>query len=148
MTKQTKGVFAAIMRAGEEGPQILLSERTDGKGWNLPGGRAQEGETPRNALIRRVREETGLEVLPLWHIGGDHLLTENDVTDTAHIIFCMVVGGGLKTTEDAPDHDWFTREGLKDISIVVRPTPDLPGGRTPKMVQDALAAFTRSSYRE
>jgi 8-oxo-dGTP diphosphatase len=32
--------------------------------WSLPGGRIEAGESPEQAVVREVREETGLEVRP------------------------------------------------------------------------------------
>lgn len=37
---------------------LLMRERTDGR-WSLPGGWADPGDTPSNAVVREVREETG-----------------------------------------------------------------------------------------
>jgi 8-oxo-dGTP diphosphatase len=39
---------------------ILLVKARDKSNWQLPGGRLEPGETPAQAVIREVKEETGL----------------------------------------------------------------------------------------
>lgn len=39
--------------------------------WDIPGGLANNGETPKRALIREVKEETNLEVIPTQIIHED-----------------------------------------------------------------------------
>lgn len=56
-------VSAAIIRPGDE---ILVIRQLD-RGLeriNLPGGMAHFNESPKQALVREVCEETGFEVIP------------------------------------------------------------------------------------
>lgn len=58
-------VVGLIARADHRGgrPAWLLLHRVDlGDCWDPPGGRAEEGEDLVSAVVREVREETGLEV--------------------------------------------------------------------------------------
>lgn len=67
-SKFTIGVFAAIF---DENNRILCVKRNYGdKKWTTPGGAMESGETPFEALIREVREESGYIVDPesLKHI--------------------------------------------------------------------------------
>ncbi len=42
---------------------LILRGHEPGKGlWSVPGGRIEPGETDEQAVIREVREETGLKV--------------------------------------------------------------------------------------
>ena len=51
-------VQAVILREG----RVLLAMRSDLRGWELPGGTPQPGESDAAALAREVRAETGLEI--------------------------------------------------------------------------------------
>ncbi len=42
----------------DAGRLLLMRERTDGR-WSLPGGWADPGDTPSEAVVREIREETG-----------------------------------------------------------------------------------------
>lgn len=43
--------------------QLLMAHATGQKHWDIPKGGANEGESPREAAIREVREETGIELI-------------------------------------------------------------------------------------
>jgi mutator protein MutT len=48
----------------EDGQNLLLDQDTDtGRSWSLPGGKVEQGETLSEALVREMREETGIDVV-------------------------------------------------------------------------------------
>ncbi|WP_329520240.1 NUDIX hydrolase [Spirillospora sp. NBC_01491] len=80
----------------EDNAILLLDQDTGcGRSWSLPGGKVEPGEPLADALVREVREETGLavEVGRLLYI-CDHL--PGDGTHVVHITFeARRVGGTI-----------------------------------------------------
>ena len=50
----------------EDNSLLLVKQKlSNNKNWSLPGGRVEPGETLEQALIREMKEETGLDVEPI-----------------------------------------------------------------------------------
>ena len=86
----TVGVLAAVRDA--HGALLVAKMAYPPRQWNLPGGRVERGERPQAALIREVREETGLEV------SATRLLVVQQLQrDNLTLVFgCEWVGGELR----------------------------------------------------
>jgi 8-oxo-dGTP diphosphatase len=95
--------------------RLLLIKRGHAPGaglWSLPGGRIEPGETDAQALVREMREETGLLVKAGALIGtvrrpaghGDVL----DIRDYA----AAVTGGTLAAGDDAAEARWVAASEL------------------------------------
>jgi ADP-ribose pyrophosphatase YjhB (NUDIX family) len=77
----------------EDDRMLLLNQDTGGpRTWSLPGGKVEDGETLADALVREMREETGVEVRP----GRLLYLCDHVPAYVVHITFEVVrVGGTL-----------------------------------------------------
>jgi ADP-ribose pyrophosphatase YjhB (NUDIX family) len=79
----------------EDGRILLLDQDTDtGRSWSLPGGKLEDGETLAEALVREMKEETGLDVEPgrLLYV-CDHL--PGNGTHVVHMTFEARRVGGM-----------------------------------------------------
>jgi ADP-ribose pyrophosphatase YjhB (NUDIX family) len=125
--------------------RVLLQQRSDGGQWGLPGGSVEIGESVHDAVIREVREETGLHVTVRRLVGvySDPALQvvrypDGNVWHYVSVCFeCAVRGGELTTCDETL--------ALRYVSPARMPTTLLPNHRI--RIRDARrrrsAAFVR-----
>lgn len=107
--------------------KILMSRRNEYRSnfhklWQFPGGGIEFGEDPKDALIREVKEETGVNVKLL----SKHPFAFNyaDPLTNSHIIVlgyvAKYVDGDIDTTKDqnTGDAQWFTYEEIDFANCV------------------------------
>ncbi|MEQ0563726.1 NUDIX domain-containing protein [Amycolatopsis sp. NEAU-NG30] len=87
----------------DQGRLLLIRRANDpGSGqWSLPGGRVEPGESDETAVIRELREETGLDVIPGTLVG-----TVTRGPYEIHDYACTVSGGVLTPGDDASAARW------------------------------------------
>jgi 8-oxo-dGTP diphosphatase len=108
---------ASAVVLDDEG-RILLARRAGdperGK-WDLPGGFLEEGEHPLDALVRELREETGLEVEPveLAAIEIDRYGDGDEAPATLNLYWtARVVSGEPVPADDVSELRWVAPEEL------------------------------------
>jgi 8-oxo-dGTP pyrophosphatase MutT (NUDIX family) len=76
--------------------EVLLVRRADDGRWAMPGGWVDPGETPEQAVVREVAEETGLQV------SAPRLVHTERRPQSVHYTFrCRLDGGRLQTSEES-----------------------------------------------
>jgi len=95
------GAFAVIFDAHG---RVLLCHRRDMDVWNLPGGGVKSRELPTEAVVREVREETGLEV-EVERLVGVYGKASKD--ELVFAFLCRVVGGEMGETDEADACEFF-----------------------------------------
>lgn len=127
---------AALVPDGEG--RILLQRRSDNGCWNLPAGAIDPGESPAEAVVREVREETGMEVRPVrvaGVFGGEGFrgrYPNGDQVEFTVIVFeCAAVGGSLQVDGDeTAELGWF-HPGERPALTIEYPIAEMLSGGPP-----------------
>ena len=101
----THYVSVAGLVTNDRGEILLVNSPR--RGWEYPGGMVEPGETFEDALMREIREESGIEAEIVGFIG----LCKNIEQDVVNIDFaCRAVGGSLTTSDESTDVRWVRPE--------------------------------------
>ena len=116
--KTVRVVAAIIMAVNEQGENMIFAtQRGYGEfkdGWEFPGGKIEDGETPQEALKREIREELDTEIAvgelfdtfeydyPAFHLSMD-------------CFWCTIVSGELVLKEHEAAR-WLTKEQLGEVA--------------------------------
>ena len=104
---------------------LVLLVKNPQRGWELPGGIVERGETVTEALRREICEESGILSEPERLTGVYQNLTEKDgygplegmkIPPRVNFTFvCRYAGGEPKASEESEDVRWVTPEEAAEL---------------------------------
>lgn len=111
-----------------ENKKLLLVHHKDLNKWVQPGGHIEDNETPEDAAIREVFEETGLKVKlvgPHFPRDEDYIrplgIQKNERENGTHIDITYIAVpediSDLKLNDESIDIRWFSIDELDNIDV-------------------------------
>ncbi len=130
----------SVIVVDDEGRLMLVRHAGHHDGWAVPGGAVDLGESPADAAVREIREETGVEIdLPrlVDVLGGeDYEVTYPNGDRVAYVtaVYRAAFAGGTPVAdqEEISELGWFTPQQLPGLDFsrfsaaLLRATGHLP----------------------
>ena len=116
--RRTENVELTVMCLIQDGNRILLQNRIkkDWQGYTLPGGHVEPGESFVDAVIREMKEETGLDILKPRLVG----IKQFPIDDGRYIVLLFKTESfsGQVVSSDEGEMKWVECDRLSEINTV------------------------------
>lgn len=116
--KRTEEVELTVLCMIYDGERILLQNRIkeDWRGYTLPGGHVEKGESFVEATIREMKEETGLDIVNPILCGVKQFPIENG----RYIVFLFKTNqfSGSVVSSEEGEMEWVERKDLMKFNLV------------------------------
>jgi ADP-ribose pyrophosphatase YjhB (NUDIX family) len=131
--EQLKGVFdaqsgyatpkvdvrGAVFR--DDGRVLMVREIMDDGRWTLPGGWADVNQTPREAVEREIREESGYTARAVKLAACYDRTTQGHTPPHAFYVYklffiCELTGGEATPSDETSEIDWLDPHGTYELS--------------------------------
>ncbi|WIV20330.1 NUDIX hydrolase [Paenibacillus polygoni] len=98
---------------------LLVKEKADGA-WALPGGWADIGLSPREIVVKEVKEESGFDVVPRRLLAVLDKNKHHHAPSPYHVykifICCDIIGGSAMEGMETSEVNFFDRSNLPQLS--------------------------------
>lgn len=118
MGRRTENVELTVLCLLQDENKILLQNRVkeDWKGYTLPGGHVEPGESFVDAVVREMKEESGLDIINPKLVG----IKQFPITDGRYIVllFKATEFEGEVTSSDEGEMEWIYMDKLSEVNVV------------------------------
>ena len=115
---RTENVELTVLCLSTDGDKMLLQNRikNDWQGYTLPGGHVEPGESFVDAVIREMKEETGLDIKNPQLVG----VKQFPIKDGRYVVllFKATEYSGTAVSSDEGQMEWVESNRLSEINTV------------------------------
>jgi 8-oxo-dGTP diphosphatase len=117
--KDTNVVAVALIK-NDKGEVLLIQQKAKDFGkytdaWYPPAGHVKNTETVKEALVRELKEELNLEIIPIRLIS---VLPQDIKDEVAQWWECKIVSGDIAFNDGAiADYQYFAPDEIKDLKL-------------------------------
>ena len=88
--------------------------------WDIPGGTVEVGETVEKALIRELKEETNIDIEPLYPIFAYSNLSQLPKRQTVQLVYtCKFKGGNIVLNpNEHEDYKWMNYSDIRNLRCI------------------------------
>ena len=118
MGHRTENAELTVLCLIQDGNRVLLQNRVknDWKGYTLPGGHVEAGESFVDAVVREMKEETGLSIKNPRIVGIKHFPMENGRYIV--LLFKATEFEGTVVSSEEGEMEWISLDDLSAINVV------------------------------
>jgi len=109
-------VQKAVITSGDKFLCLLRSKKSSffPNRWDFPGGKLEPGEERIQGIIREVKEETNLDIIPNQVVGEFNIIEKN--TKLKFMIYsAKSISGNIKIAHEHQEYKWLTKDEIFEL---------------------------------